>query len=243
VQTKTKGRDEPFMYPRRQARPAAPAAGPAPAVQSTLEIKDPLGFRIEGSRTAMIIQDIQNDVMIDGGAFASTGSPDHARQQNLVANVARLADAARARGVMVIHVWMVIEPGAPYLAQHAALMQGLKSENALVRGTWGVQPVPGLEPKSGDLIVEKMSMSAWETSRLESYLHHGGRDTIINCGSWTNMSVEHTARTGADKGFHMIVPEDACSTMNDDWHRASINYAMQNVATVTRTDAVIAALG
>jgi gluconolactonase len=85
-------------------------------------------------------------------------------------------------------------------------------------------------------------MSAWETSRLESYLHHGGRDTIINCGSWTNMSVEHTARTGADKGFHMIVPEDACSMMIAGWHATSINFAMQNVATVSTTDAVIAAL-
>ncbi|MEO0658188.1 MAG: cysteine hydrolase, partial [Pseudomonadota bacterium] len=91
-------------------------------------------------------------------------------------------------------------------------------------------------------IVEKMSMSAWETSRLESYLHHGGRTTLINCGSWTNMSVEHTARTAADKGFRVIVPEDACSTMNEDWHRASIEYAMQNVADVTTVDAVIAAL-
>ena len=57
------------------------------------------------------------------------------------------------------------------------------------------------------------------------------------------MSIEHTARTGADKGYVMIVPEDACSTMNADWHRASINYALQNVAAVTNTDAVIAALG
>jgi gluconolactonase len=31
--------------------------------------------------------------------------------------------------------------------------------------------------------------------------------------------------------------------MNADWHRASIAYAMQNVALVTDTDAVIAALG
>jgi gluconolactonase len=31
--------------------------------------------------------------------------------------------------------------------------------------------------------------------------------------------------------------------MNADWHRASIGYAMQNVALVTSTDAVIAALG
>ena len=57
------------------------------------------------------------------------------------------------------------------------------------------------------------------------------------------MSVEHTARTAADKGFRVIVPEDACSTMNADWHRASIDYAMQNVADVSSVEAVIAALG
>ena len=144
---------------------------------------------------------------------------------------------------MIIHVWMVIEPGAPYMAQHAGIHKGLKSENALVRDTWGVKPAAGVEPQTGDLVVEKMSMSAWETSRLDAYLRHGGRDTIINTGAWTNMSVEHTARTGADKGYHIILPEDACSTMNPDWHRASINFTMQNVATVTRTDAVLAALG
>jgi len=143
---------------------------------------------------------------------------------------------------MVIHVWMVCEEGHPHLAQHAALFQGLKGENALVRGTWGAAPVPGLEPQRGDLVVEKMSMSAWETSRLEAYLRHAGVDTIINTGSWTNMSVEHTARTGTDKGFHMIVPEDACSTMNADWHRASIEFGMSNVATVTRVDDVLSAL-
>ena len=35
----------------------------------------------------------------------------------------------------------------------------------------------------------------------------------------------------------------ACSTMNADWHRASIDYAMQNVAAVTTTDEVLRALG
>ncbi|NNF91295.1 MAG: isochorismatase family protein, partial [Boseongicola sp.] len=54
--------------------------------------------------------------------------------------------------------------------------------------------------------------------------------------------IEHTARTGADKGYVMVIPEDGCSTMNADWHRASIDYAMQNVALVTKTDRVIAAL-
>ncbi|MEM7547069.1 MAG: isochorismatase family protein [Pseudomonadota bacterium] len=243
VQTKTRGRDEPFMYPRTQTARATLAVAPVSVPSPGLILEESLSFRLDPGRTAMILQDLQNDVMIDGGAFADTGSPDHARAQNVVANARRLADALRAKGGMIIHVWMVLEPGAPYLCQHAALQQGLKENNALVRGTWGVAPAPGLEPQSGDLVVEKMSMSAWETSRLDAYLRHGGRDTIINAGSWTNMSVEHTARTGADKGYRMIVPEDACSTMNTEWHTASINYAMQNVATVTRTDAVISALG
>ena len=57
------------------------------------------------------------------------------------------------------------------------------------------------------------------------------------------MSVEHTARTAVNKGFRVIVPEDACSSMNEDWHRASIDYAMQNVATVTSCSEVIRSLG
>jgi gluconolactonase len=40
----------------------------------------------------------------------------------------------------------------------------------------------------------------------------------------------------------MIIPEDACSTMSADWHRASIDYAMQNVAAVTTTDEVLRGL-
>jgi gluconolactonase len=118
----------------------------------------------------------------------------------------------------------------------------LKENNAMVRGTWGVQPVPGLEPQHGDLIVEKMTMSAWESGRLENYIKGAARTIIINTGAWTNMSVEHTARTGADKGYIIIVPEDACSTMNAEWHRAATGFALQQVSTVTNVDAVIAAL-
>ncbi len=256
VRLKPRGRIEPFMTPKPASAPApAPAPSVAPAAPSVVPAAPsvvpaapsvapaPSGLRIDPRRTALILQDLQNDVIIDGGAFAASGSPDHARAQNVVAHAAARAAACRRVGVMVIHVWMVCEPGHPHLAQHAPLFQGLKGENALVRGTWGVAPATGLEAQPGDLVVEKMSMSAWETSRLESYLRHGQRDTLINCGAWTNMSVEHTARTAADKGFRVLVPGDACSTMNADWHRASLDYAMGNVAEITSVADVLAALG
>ena len=198
---------------------------------------------VDPKRSALIVQDMQNDVMSDGGAWAETGAPQHAKEQNAVANIKRLAEACRAAGIPVIHVHYIVEEGAPGLKQNAPLFQGVKEANALVRGSWGAAPAEGLEPQQGDYVVEKMRMSAWEGTKLEPLLAGLGRDTVIVTGAWTNMSIEHTARTGADKGYTMIVPEDGCSTMSADWHNASINYALQNVSTVTSCSAVLDALG
>ncbi len=197
---------------------------------------------LDASRCALIIQDLQNDVITEGGAFGESGSPGHAAEQNVVDNVARLADVCRANGVPVIHVWYIVEEGAPGLKLNAPLFEALKGTGGLVRDTWGAAPVDGLEAQAGDFVVEKMRMSAWEGTKLESVLAGTGRDTVIVTGAWTNMSVEHTARTGADKGYHMVVPENGCSTMSADWHNASINYALQNVCVVTDVDSVAEAL-
>jgi gluconolactonase len=198
---------------------------------------------VDPGRAVLIIQDLQNDVMGEGGAWAETGAPEHAKEQNVVENVKGLAAACRAAGIPVIHVHYIVEEGAPGLKLNAPLFQGVKETGGLVRGSWGATPAEGLEPQDGDFVVEKMRMNAWEGTRLESLLKGLGRDTIIVTGAWTNMSVEHTARTGADKGYYMIVPEDGCSTMNADWHNASINFALQNVSTVTTCGAVLEALG
>ena len=200
------------------------------------------GLTLDPARCVLIVQDMQNDVIIEGGAFADSGSPEHAKEQNVVENVKALADTCRGKGIPVIHVHYIVEEGAPGLKQNAPLFQGMKDANALVRGTWGAAPAEGLEPKEGDFVVEKMRMSGWQGTKLESLLAGLGRDTIIITGAWTNMSIEHTSRTGADKGFFMVVPEDGCSTMNADWHNASINYALQNVSTVTTCAGVTEAL-
>jgi gluconolactonase len=231
VTTKIGPRIEPYMrgHPANDDRKAASSA-----------TGQELDF--DPRRAVLIIQDMQNDVVGEGGAFAASGAPAHAKAQNVVENIRRLARAARTHGVPVIHVWFVVEPGAPGVTLNAPLFKGVVEQKAVVRGTWGAAPVDGLEPEPGDFVVEKIRMSAWEGTRLETILRALHRDTIVNTGAWTNMSIEHTARTGADKGYVVITPEDCCATMNADWHRASVDYAMQNVAQITKADSVIAAL-
>ena len=154
-----------------------------------------------------------------------------------------LAAAAREAGVPVIHVWYIVEPGAPGLKQNALLFQGVKDARALVRGTWGAAPADGLEPQEGDHVVEKMRMNGFYETRLDILLRGLGAETLIITGAWTNMSIEHTARHGADAGYRVVVASDGTSTVNDEWQNVALNYAMQNVASVATCAEIGEALG
>jgi gluconolactonase len=199
-------------------------------------------LRIDPKSVALIIQDLQNDVIGAGGAFAGSGSPEHASSQNVVANVAALAKEARTRGIPVIHVHYIVEPGAPGLKLNAPLYRGIKEANAVVRGSWGAAAVPGLEPQEGDVVVEKMRMNGFFGTRLESLLRGFGTETVIITGAWTNMSIEHTARHAADLGFEVIVASDGTSMVNDEWQHAGLNYALTNVGRTPSCRDIVAAL-
>ena len=199
-------------------------------------------LQLDPKRSALVIQDMQNDVIIEGGAFAESGAPAHAIAQNAVANVADLAAACRAAGVPVIHVWYLVEKGAPGLKQNAPLFQGVKEANALVRGTWGAAPAEGLEPQPGDHVVEKMRMNGFYETRLDILLRGLGVETLIVSGAWTNMSIEHTARHAADAGYEVIVVSDGTSTTGDEWQHAALNFALTNVATVATCGEVAEAM-
>jgi gluconolactonase len=198
---------------------------------------------IDPKAAALVIQDLQNDVIIAGGAFADSGAPAHATSQNVVENVKGLAAACRSAGVPVIHIWYIVEAGAVGLKQNAPLFEGVKGANALVRGTWGAAPVDGLEPQSGDHVVEKMRMNGFYDTTLDTLLRGLGVETLIISGAWTNMSIEHTARHAADAGYRAVVVSDGTSTVNDEWQNAALSYALTNVASVATCAEIAAAIG
>jgi nicotinamidase-related amidase len=160
-----------------------------------------------------------------------------------VANVKALAESCRDKGVPVIHVWYIVEEGAAGLKLNAPLFNGVNDASALVRGTWGAAPVDGLEAQDGDHVVEKMRMNGFYDTRLDILLRGLGVETIVITGAWTNMSIEHTARHGADAGYEVVVASDGTSTTGDEWQRAALEYAMTNVAQVATCDAIAGSFG
>src|SRR5258705_10246203 len=86
VTTKVGPRHEPYMTATGGARATASSA-PSPHLTAA-------GLQLDPKRCALIIQDLQNDVIMEGGAFADSGAPAHARAHRVVDNVRRLAEAA-----------------------------------------------------------------------------------------------------------------------------------------------------
>ncbi len=91
VRPRSGPRAEPYMTAKAGSATAASSA-PAPLIKAD-------GLQLDPKRCVLILQDLQNDVIMEGGAFADSGAPAHARSQRVVENVRRLADAARARGI------------------------------------------------------------------------------------------------------------------------------------------------
>jgi nicotinamidase-related amidase len=197
--------------------------------------------KIDPKRTALVILDLQNDVIHPKGKFADSGSPLHAKQQNVVGNVKEIAAAGRAKGMPIIHIHMLLDEGTGKL--NAPLFQGCVDAKALVRGTWGAEALPGVKPQKGDLIVEKQRMSGFHNTLLDTKLRGLGVDKVLVTGAWTNFSVEHTCRDGADLGYQMALVTDGTSTINDEWQKAATDYALTNIAERVTTAEVLKALG
>ena len=198
---------------------------------------------IDPRTSALLVVDLQNDTVGEGGAFASSGATEFFARHGVGEQAKRVLTAARSTGMPVIFVWHVDEPGHRDSTRNAKLFRDIVDADGLVRGTWGVAPVAGLEPEEGDAVVEKQRMSAFNATTLDTKLRGLGATTIVVCGAWTNFAIEHTCRDGADHGYEVVLATDGTATISDEWQQAALSYALTRVAELRTVDELVAELG
>jgi nicotinamidase-related amidase len=118
----------------------------------------------------------------------------------------------------------------------------LAKANAAVLGTWGFAFHDLVQPLPEETVIVKPVVSAFAGSSLDLMLRAQGIDSLAMSGYATNFVVEGTARDAADRGYRVIILEDACVAGNPERHKAAIRN-LHLVGTVTDCAVFGAAVG
>jgi nicotinamidase-related amidase len=185
-------------------------------------------------REALILIDFVNDIVDPDGAVAMFGTPKHVVEQDAIANANVVLKHARAQGTKVIWVRVCFAEGHPELEGLTAPFYVSHRENGwLVKGTWGTEFHPELQPAEGEPVVEKARINPFTNPSLEQELD--GVDRIVLVGVSTNLAIEETVRNGAAKGYDVVVLEDCCASNNAEMHDFSVANIIAKFATVSNS--------
>jgi nicotinamidase-related amidase len=200
-----------------------------PPVTATLIAAEPEPIAVDLDRTALIIIDMQRDFLEPGG-FGETLGNDVSRLAAAVAPCRAVLDAARQRGLLVIHTReghrpdlsdappAKIERGHPDLRIGAPGPMG----RILIRGEPGHDIIPALYPVAGEPVIDKPGKGAFYATDLGKLLADKGIDNLLVCGVTTEVCVNTTVREANDRGYRCIVLADCCASYFPEFHASGL---------------------
>src|SRR5688572_20615976 len=131
-----------------------------------------LAQQVDPTRTALIIVDVQNDFAHLNGKAAQWGG-DMAQIPNVIAQINRLIEAARATDVTIIYARVEHSPRTDrpnYRARYE--MRGMHPSDLLcATGTWGAEFYADLLlPRPEDAVITKYGYDAFQDTALDTIL-------------------------------------------------------------------------
>ena len=222
-------------------------------IQQMVRQKDQAPLHLEPAKSALLVIDVQRyfakpdypfgqlfDKLVPGAAegyFQRVGT-------TVLPNIKRLQACFRSHSLPVIFC------GAGcHMPDGRDLPEWMKEWNQLGVELVGcrISPFVGdpswqfddaVAPLPGEMVLNKTSSGPLSSTRLDQLLLNMGINSLVVCGLTTAVCVTQTAREIADRGFRVLVVEDACTEMSEEMHRAALftfSYAFGRVKTTDET--------
>lgn len=155
--------------------------------------------RVDPERTALIVVDMQNDFVSEGGSLRV---PD---AEATIPAIGALLELSREHGMRVVYSQDTHRDGDPewqIWPEHAR------------EGSWGWQIVDALTPAEGETVVRKVRYDAFYGTPLDHLLRLWRVQTLVICGTVANICVHYTAASAALRWYDVVIPRDATSALD-----------------------------
>ena len=184
---------------------------------------------VDPARTAVVMIDMQRDVLYPGG-FGETLGNDVSRLTPAIGPAKALIAGARKLGMLVVHTReghrpdladappAKIERGAPSMRIGDPGPMG----RILVRGERGHDIIDELAPAPGEPVVDKPGKGAFYATDLDAILGNRGIENLIVGGVTTEVCVHTTVREANDRGYRCVVAADCCGSYFPEFHEVGL---------------------
>jgi len=195
---------------------------------------------VQPSRCALIVYDMQVGIV-----------PQIPSGPGIKSHCVALLGAARKAGFRIFHTrhFFLPSPGAGVGQLRRAMVWQRKEEPRDTRclipyGSPGFHIVPELEPREEEVVVDKITMSAFEGTFLNLAMRDAGIDSFLIAGIALEIGIEPTVRHALDLNYMPVVVTDACGAKTEELKQRSLE-TLQETGEVfmTTTPEVVELLG
>ena len=155
--------------------------------------------------------------------------------RTVVPNMQRLQSVARRHGVEVIHARVAhrTRDGRDNSGRYRRM--GIQSPADAL----DAQILPAVAPQGDEVVLEKITSSAFESTNLDRILRNLGIRNVIACGLVTNGCIESTVRSAADRDYAAVVVDDATAALEPRLHEHALLSMRLTFASVMSTEEMV----
>ncbi len=156
-------------------------------------------IKLDPRSTALVVGDMQFDFVNPKGRLCV---PEARKTLGAIRHLISLARAAKCSIIFTLDWHRPDDPEFAIWPPHT------------VEGTRGAQIVAPLKPMKSDYFIRKRTYDAFFGTDLDLILRQKGIRTLVFTGTVANICVLHMAGSAYLRGYNVLVPEDAISSLN-----------------------------
>ncbi len=194
---------------------------------------------VDPRHTAVVTSEIQRGVIGDYSAL-----PELAKQaREILPQVVRLVEAARAAGAQVIHCIAERRADNKGMNRNARMFGYMaKAEPKLLPGSPATEIVPEVKLAESDVVLSRLhGLSPFSGTELDFVLRNLDVTTVIPVGVSVNIAITNLTFDCVNAGYQVVLPIDAVAGTPRSYVEQVFEHTLRNVATLTTTEELIAA--
>jgi nicotinamidase-related amidase len=189
--------------------------------------------------TAVVTSEIQRGVIGDFSAL-----PELAKQgREILPNLARVVEAARAAGAEVIHCIAERRADDRGMNRNARMFAYMaKAEPKLLPGSPATEIVPEVKVHDSDVVLARLhGLSPFSGTELDFVLRNLDVATVVAVGVSVNIAIQNLTFDCVNAGYQVVIPVDAVAGTPRSYVEQVFEHTLRNVATLVTTDDLLRA--